>query len=118
MPQEEMHGGEGAEAEAFAENTPLTVVFGDSARTKIVAALLSEHGRDLNVTDIAKLAGVARTTVYDHIDDLRRLNLVVKTREVGGGPMYEINQDSELVKHIMMVEGLAGREIDADLAVA
>ncbi|MFC7236625.1 hypothetical protein [Halosegnis marinus] len=57
-----------------------------------------------------RIAGVARTTVYDHIDALQELNIVVKTREVGGGPMYEINMDSELVEHIMRVEGLAGRE--------
>jgi predicted transcriptional regulator len=118
MSQEEFHEEDQTEAEAFAEGTPLTVVFGDTARAKIVAALLSEHGRDLNVTDIGNLAGVARTTVYDHIDDLQQLGIAVKTREVGGGPMYEVNADSELVEHIMMVEGLAGRELDNALATA
>jgi DNA-binding transcriptional ArsR family regulator len=97
--------------EAYAENTPLTAAFGDGARTKIIAALISEQNRDLNVSDIANLAGVARSTVYDHINALQELNIITKTREIGGSPMYEINTDSELVEHIQMVEGLAGREL-------
>jgi DNA-binding transcriptional ArsR family regulator len=93
--------------EAYADDTPLTQVFGDSARVKILAAMVSEAEHDLNVTDIAELAGVARSTVYDHLEELQALHLVVKTREVGGGPMYQINNDSEIVKRITEIEGLA-----------
>jgi DNA-binding transcriptional ArsR family regulator len=86
-------------------------VFGDSARVKILAAMLSERDHDLNVTDIADLAGVARSTVYDHLDDLRSLELVVKTREVSGAPMYQINDDSPIVERVREIEGLALREL-------
>lgn len=93
--------------EAYAEDTPLTYLFGTPARTKIIGALLSETDRDLNTSDIARLAGVARSTVYDHLDELEALGLVEETRMVGGSPMYQIDTDDELVEHIVEIEGLA-----------
>jgi len=98
------------EYEAYAEGTPLTQVFGETARVKILTALLSERNHDLNVTDIANIAGVARSTVYDHLGELKELNLVVETREVSGAPMYQINNDSRMVDRIDEIEGLALRE--------
>ena len=93
--------------EAYAEDTPLTHLFGTPARTKIIAALSSEKGRDLNTSDIARLAGVARSTVYDHLGDLEALGVVEQTRTIGDSPMYEIDTTSELVEHIVAIEGLA-----------
>lgn len=92
--------------EAYAEDTPLTYLFGTPARTKIVAAMLSETDRDLNTSDIARLAGIARSTVYDHLDDLEALGLVEQTRTIGDSPMYQIDTESELVEHVVAVEGL------------
>lgn len=96
---------------AYGEGTPLTHVFGDNARVQILSALLSERDRDLNVTDVARLAGVSRSTVYDHLEELQELHLVVNTREVGGAPMYQINNDSQIVQRIDEIEGLALREL-------
>lgn len=101
----------GESGEAYAANTPLVKVFGDTARAKILAALLSEQERDLNVSDIARLAGVARTTVYDHIDELQELELIEQTRKVGDSPMYQITTDEKLVEHLAMVEALAGQKM-------
>lgn len=101
-------------AETYAEDTPLTHVFGANARVKIIAALLSERDQDLNVTDIGRLAGVDRSTVYDHLDELQDLQLVVQTREVGASPMYQINNDSPIVQRVAEIEGLALRELIDD----
>jgi DNA-binding transcriptional ArsR family regulator len=95
--------------EAYAEGTPLTHLFGTPARTKIIAAMLSEKDRDLNTSDIARLAGVARSTVYDHLDDLEALGIVEQTRTIGDSPMYQAVADSELVQHIIAIEGIALR---------
>lgn len=95
---------------AYAENTPLTAVFGNNARVKIIAAMLSEREHDLNVTDIAALAGIARSTVYDHMDALEETHIVVHTRDVGDSPMYQINNDNPIVERIDEIEGLALRE--------
>lgn len=99
------------EHESYADDTPLTHVFGDSARVKILAAMLSEQDRDLNVTDIANMAGVARSTVYGHLEELQELHLVVETREVGGSPMYQINNDNGIVERAQEIEGLALAEL-------
>ena len=86
--------------ETYAEGHALTKLFGESAKTKIIAALLSESDVDVNVTDIADLAGLHRTTVYDHIDDLEDLGVVEQTRTVSGSPMYKINRDSDVAEDI------------------
>lgn len=103
----EIRHGEGEDGESYAVNTPLVNVFGGSGKVKIISALLSERERDLNVSDIADIGDVARSTVYENIEDLCEMGVVVKTREVGGGPMYQINTKNELVDRIREVQGLA-----------
>lgn len=92
------------QSETYAEGSALTKLFGESAKTKLISALLSENDVDLNVTDMADLAGLHRTTVYDHIDDLEELGIVEHTRTVGGSPMYQINRDSQVAKDITELE--------------
>lgn len=99
------------ETESYAEDTPLTHLFGSGARVKIIAALLGEKDNDLNTTDIARLAGVARSTVYQHLDDLVELGVVERTRSVGDSPMYRIDPDSEVAEHLDMLEGVTLRRL-------
>lgn len=99
------------ETESYAEDTPLTHLFGSGARVKIIAALLGEKDNDLNTTDIARLAGVARSTVYQHLDDLVELGVVERTRSVGDSPMYRIDPESEVAEHLDMLEGVTLRRL-------
>lgn len=99
------------EAEAYAEDTPLTHLFGSGARVRIISALLSEDGTDLNTSDIARLAGVARSTVYDHLDDLRELGVVERTRTVGDSPMYRIDTESPVGRKTAELEGVTLRRL-------
>lgn len=94
------------EITAYATGSPFTALFGQPARTKILAAFVSERGRDLNVSYVAKLAGVARSTVYDHLDDLQELGVVEHTRDVGGSPMYQLNEESEIAEELVRLEGV------------
>lgn len=95
-----------SETEPYADDTPLTALFGTHAKTKILAALVSERDRDLNVSDIARLAGVVRSTVYEHLDELLAIGVIEETRTVGNGPMYQLNQDSPIAKRVYELEGL------------
>ena len=90
--------------ETYAEDTALTKLFGNSPKVKIIAALLSESDHDLNVNQIAELAGVHRSTVYDHLEDLVALGVVEKTREVSGSQMYRINKDSTVAEDVAQLE--------------
>ena len=62
--------------EAAAEETVLTDVLGPHAKVKILTVLIGESDRDLNPTDIARLAGIDRSTFYEHIDDLVAYDVV------------------------------------------
>lgn len=91
---------------SYTEDSPFVSLLGQPARTKILAAFVSERGRDLNVSYVADLAGVARSTVYDHLDDLRGLGVVEHTRDVGGSPMYQLNEESEIAEELVRLEGV------------
>lgn len=93
-----------AEGEAFAEESVLTFIFGDGPKVRLMAAFLGFPDRDHNVTDLARLAGVSRNTVYRHIDDLLNVGVVTKTRKLGDSPMYQINKDSEVARLLAEVE--------------
>lgn len=90
--------------ETYAEDTALTKLFGNGPKVKIIAALLSESDHDLNVSQIAELAGVHRSTVYDHLQDLVEVGVVEKTREVSGSQMYRINKDSTIAESVAQLE--------------
>lgn len=88
----------------YAEGSALTRLFGNHPKVKILAALLSESDRDITKSDIAELAGVHRTTVYDHLEDLEELGVVEETRRVKGSPMYQINRDSKVAEDVAQLE--------------
>lgn len=87
----------------FVEQTAVTQLLGDHPKVKILAALSSES-QDVNVTRLAELSGVSRSTVYDHLDDLLALNVVVETRELGGGSFYQLNRDDEAAEKFAQLE--------------
>lgn len=92
-----------SDGDTFAENAVLTAMLGDHPKVKILAVLL-KSGRDINVSQIAEQAGMSRSTVYDHIDGLMTINVVEKTREIGGSPLYQINRDSEAAEKLAQLE--------------
>lgn len=88
----------------YAENTPLTWIFGNHSKTRIIAALLSESDRDLNISDIARIAGISRSAVYDNLNELQEWGVIVETRQIGSSTMYKINPESEVVPLIAEIE--------------
>lgn len=101
------------DSEPYAEQTALAQLLGDHPKVKILASLLSE-GHDINVSRIADLAGMSRSTVYNHIDALINLGVVEHTRDVGGSPMYQINRDSEVAKLLGKLEWQLLEEFDEE----
>jgi len=93
-------------SEAFAEGTPLVELFGKPARTKLVSVFVDERERDLSVSEIARQAGVARSTVYDHLDRLVELGIVVETRDTGPSTRYQLNGESDIAETLYRLDGL------------
>lgn len=88
----------------YAKDTPLLWIFGNNSQVRIIAALLSEADRDLNISDIARVAGISRSAVYDNIERLEDHGIVIQTRTMGDSTMYEINTDSKVVTLIAKIE--------------
>ena len=88
---------------SFAEQTALTELLGNHPKVKILAVLLSE-GRDINVSQIAEQAGMSRSTVYDHIEDLQAMEVVEQTRKISGSPLYQINKHSDVAEQLHKLE--------------
>jgi DNA-binding transcriptional ArsR family regulator len=91
------------DSRSYAEASALTDLLGESPRVKIIAVLLKE-GRDVNVTQIADLGGMSRSSVYEHLDPLITLGVVEKTREIGGSPLYQINRGSAIAEKLGELE--------------
>jgi len=90
-----------SETEAYADDTPLVDLFGESARTRILAAVVGNRQRELNVSELARQAGVARPTVYDHLDDLIDIGAIEER-----GKRYTL-ADSDLGEMLHKTEGTA-----------
>jgi len=99
------------QSEAFADGTPIVELFGKPGRTKILAVLVDEREWDLSISEIAEQAGVARSTVYDHIDWLVDLGVVTEARETAQGTRYTLNQDSEIATTLYELDGLVLQQL-------
>lgn len=93
-------------SEAFADGTPLVELFGSPARPKLLSVFVDERGRDLSVSETARQAGVARSTVYDHLEDFVELGIVEKTRETGPSPRYQLDMENEIAQRLYELDGL------------
>ena len=92
--------------EAFAEGTPLVELFGKPGRTKLISVFVDEGDNDLSISELARQAGVARSTVYDHLDDLIELGIVKETRETGPSTRYQFDGDNEIAELLYQLDGL------------
>ena len=92
--------------EAFAEGTPLVELFGKPGRTKLISVFVDERENDLSISELARQAGVARSTVYDHLDDLVELGIVQETRETGPSTRYQLDNDNEIAELLYQLDGL------------
>ena len=92
--------------EAFAEGTPLVELFGKPGRTKLVSVFVDERENDLSISELARQAGVARSTVYDHLGDLIELGIVKETRETGPSTRYQLDNDDEIAELLYQLDGL------------
>lgn len=96
------------QGDSIIEDAPLPTLFKSPARVRIVQAFVEERGRDLTVSDVARLSDTARSTVYRHLDDLEELGVIVHTRDGqdGHSPMYQLNEDSEIAELLYKLEGV------------
>jgi Fe2+ or Zn2+ uptake regulation protein len=103
-----------------ADEGPLITLFSGPARVKIIEAFVAERGRDLSISDIARLSDTARSTVYRHIEDLEALGIVKHVRYTNDGhsARYQLNEDNDIAHLLYQLEGTTLRrllELDSNL---
>jgi len=76
-------------------------IFGDSPQTKILDFLADHPEFDYSISEIAKNSHVSRPTVYKIKDILLKKELIIKTREQGGSPLYKLNIENKIVQVIL-----------------
>lgn len=91
------------EAEERTAEEPFVEVLGGRARMKIIAAFLDTHDQDINISELAERSGVARSTIYEHIDALVDAEVVNETRTMGDMQMYQINAESDVVEGVKLL---------------
>ena len=59
---------------------------------------------DYSKTDIAKGAGISRTTLFSVWENLEKNSLVIETREVGRAKMYKLNLKNPVVRKFIELD--------------
>lgn len=90
--------------EPYAEETPLTWLFGDHPESKLVAAILSERDQEINISDWARLAGVSRSPLYNHLDSLLEHGVVELGQKDGSSQLYRLNRGTKVVELLVKLE--------------
>lgn len=75
-----------------------------SPALKILDFLMDNKVFDYSKTDIAKGAGVSRTTLFSVWENLEKSGLVIETREVGRAKMYKLNLPNPIVKKLIELD--------------
>jgi sugar-specific transcriptional regulator TrmB len=70
----------------------------------MLVAFVDANDRDLNASDVARLAGIDRSTFYDHIEDLLAYDLIEVTRTVGNSKMYRIDRENPAAEDLAQLE--------------
>ncbi len=71
---------------------------------RILDFLMDNKAYDYSKTDIAKGAGISRTTLSSAWKNLEKNGLVKETREVGRAKMYKLNLDSPVARKFIELD--------------
>jgi len=71
---------------------------------RILDFLMDNKAYDYSKTDIAKGAGISRTTLFSVWENLEKNSLVIETREVGRAKMYKLNLKNPVVRKFIELD--------------
>jgi len=87
-----------------------TDYFGATPRARLLDFLGDHPTSDYNVTEMAEKSGVTRQTIYTLLDDLLKVGMLHRTRNVGQSPMYAINMEHPVTQSILQADMAASRD--------
>ncbi|MDP7141225.1 MAG: hypothetical protein QF362_03390 [Candidatus Woesearchaeota archaeon] len=77
---------------------------GDSPTIRVLDYLLTERDLDFSITDMAKNAGIGRSTLYRIWDNLIKNNIILPTRIIGKAKLYKLNKDNIKIKKLIEID--------------
>ena len=86
------------------EKSSFRLVFGESPIIKVLDFLIDNQEFDYSLTDIAKGAEIAWSTLHDFWPDFVRLSLVKKTRQIGRAELYKLNTENPVVQKLVELD--------------
>jgi len=93
------------------DNTPLCKVLGPTPTLELLSFMLAHKSFDYSKTELAKNTEMTRQTVYRALEPLEQFSLVRESRKIGRMTMYQLNENSELLKSIEKFNNLTVRKI-------
>lgn len=79
----------------------LCQLFVNSASSRVLDYFITNQSSDHPLSKVAAETGVSYKTVKEAAEELRRTNVIKKTRSIGKSELYRINLDSPAVKHLL-----------------
>lgn len=77
---------------------------GDSPTIRVLDYLLTERDLDFSITDMAKNAGIGRTTLYRIWGSLIKNKIIIPTRIIGKAKLYKLNKDNFIIKKLLEID--------------
>ena len=93
------------------EKTSFRLVFGDSPAAKVLDFLIDNQEFDYSLTDIAKGAEIAWSTLHQLWPDLVTFGVVTKTRKIGRAELYKLNKENPLVKKLIEIDLIISKQL-------
>ena len=80
----------------------LKEIFGDGARIKLLEELISNWGELLTAEELSRMAEVSLKSVYSHMDDLKKIGIVIIVYEQGSRKFKLSEDDGRAVALALM----------------
>ena len=93
------------------EKTSFRLVFGDSPTAKVLDFFIDNQEFDYSLTDIAKGAEIAWSTLHEFWPNMVKLGVVRKTRKIGRAELYKLNLENPLVKKLIEIDTLVSKQL-------
>ncbi len=78
----------------------------DNPIIRVINFLIDNEALDYSKTEIAKGAGISRTTLLKIWKTLEELGIVVETRRVGRAKMYKLNKNNPIVRKFIELDNV------------
>ena len=77
---------------------------GDSPTIRVLDYLLTERDLDFSITDMAKNAGIGRSTLYRIWEGLIKNKIIVPTRIIGKAKLFKLNKDNLAIQKLIEID--------------